>query len=812
MERGNPALLTTDAGSVPSAPGARRPPHHLPPQPTRLVDREEELTRLGALLSREEIRLLTLIGPGGVGKTRLAIAAAERAHDQFPGGVWFVDLTPVVDPTLVVPTIARVVGVRELPGQDLAATLAGFLSDRVCLLLLDNLEHLLAAVPALDALLVACPGLTLLVTSREPLHLRREQVVEIQPLSVPGAKRSSWTVANLATLPAIELFVDRAQAADSNFELTTDNAKALAELSRRLDGLPLAVELAAARIRLLKPAALLARMEHGLDLLRWDTADLPPRHRTLRATLDWSYALLSAEAQAVFRRLGVFAGGFTLEAMGAVAATDDLDVEPLEMMRGLADKHLVRVLQRTEEAPRFGLLATVREYALERLAESGETVATRDRHLAYYLALAEKAERTMLAPEETEWLIRLEHEVDNLRLAHEWASTRGNAEAVYRLVAALALFWVLRGYLKEGAEWIDAALARSYPADPALRARFLLGTGMVAVWSSDDDRAVAHFEGSLAAAWDAGNSALAARVLGWLGTVVYARGDAPRARALVAEMLVLARAADAGLLIGYAFLYRTLFAIGPHGSRREREQLRAELDEPVARLRAVGFRRALAVLLAGRARLLIDVDAPGATAALREALVLGRGEHDPLIFSFVPWLALVLLVERLPVEQVARLASGVAALAARSEAVGSRQMIDVFGSPHDRLVLARAIAAARETLGDAAFAAAEAAGRALTFEELLDELLAVLGDNEVALATTTSGAPHSQQRDSLISPREREVLARVAEGLTNKAIAEALFIAPSTVKYHVTSLLNKLDADNRAQLATIAAHSGLLAD
>ena len=309
------------------------------------------------------------------------------------------------------------------------------------------------------------------------------------------------------------------------------------------------------------------------------------------------------QEQAVFRRLGVFAGGFTLEAVEAVAATDELDVEPLDVVQGLVDKHLVRVLESAAgDEPRFGLLATVREYALERLAESGESEATRDRHLAYYLALAEQAERAMLGPDETRWLNRLDREIDNLRLAHDWAIARGDAEAEWRLVAALALFWVLARLSAGGRASGSMRRGRAHiEADPALRARFLEGAGLLALWSGDDDRAVAHFEGSLAAAQAAGDRALAAHVLGQLGTVVYAQGDVARARALIAEMLTLARAADSGLDIGYAYVWRVLIAIGPHGSPREREQLRGELDEPVARLREAGLHRDLADA-AGRPR------------------------------------------------------------------------------------------------------------------------------------------------------------------------------------------------------------------
>jgi DNA-binding CsgD family transcriptional regulator len=414
----------------------------------------------------------------------------------------------------------------------------------------------------------------------------------------------------------------------------------------------------------------------------------------------------------------------------------------------------------------------------------------------------------MPGSDEIPWLNRLDREMDSLRLAHEWAISRGDVEREWRLVAALAQFWVLRGYLREGTQWVEAALSRTYTPDWALRARFLKGAGLLAHWSGSSELAISHYEGSLAAAKATQDSITAAPVLGLMGTALYAQGSVARARILIAEMLTLARAADAGLLIGYAFVHRVLFAIGPHGSQRERELLRSELDEPVERLRLAGERRTLATLLACRARLLVDVDAAAAQTALQEALTLGRGVDAPLMCSMLPWLAMVLLAERLPAEQLARLAGGMAALTALGSTVGGRTAIDVFGAPQDRAALAQAVTRARKTLGEEAFAHEEAAGRAFSFDELLEALLAALAEEGALSAGTRTGCPSS----SLISPREREVLALLVHGRSNKAIAETLFVAPSTVKTHVSSLLTKLDADNRAGLATIAMQRRLLAD
>ncbi len=401
--------------------------------------------------------------------------------------------------------------------------------------------------------------------------------------------------------------------------------------------------------------------------------------------------------------------------MTAVAATPDLGIDALEVLAALVDKHLVRAVGSAGGEARFRLLVTVREYAREQLAESGDEEATRDRHLAYYLTLAEQGESAMLGPHEERWLSELESDMANLRLAQEWAILGGDGASEWSLVAAQAPFWVFRGYLREGTRRIEEALSRSHDADPVLRARLLDGAGTLAEWSGEDERAAAHFEASLRAAKAAGHPALTASAFGHLGALAYIKGDAVRARALVTEMLALARTADSGQMIGVAYVYLVLFAIGPHGSPREQERLRSELDRRAARLREVGDHRALAMLLAGRARQLVDVDAAAALAALREAVELARGLNDPLIISFVPWLASVLLAERLPAERVARLGV-VAALEARSRAVGGRTAIEVYGAPLDRAGFERVVAEARAALGDDVFAAAEAAGRDLSFE------------------------------------------------------------------------------------------------
>jgi predicted ATPase/DNA-binding XRE family transcriptional regulator len=435
---------------------------NLPPQLTPLVGRERERALVTQLLAREDVRLLTLTGPGGVGKTRLALQAAADLRGRFRAGVWFVSLAPVHDPGLVLSMLAQTLGVRESRSQPLWETLRTQLQPQQVLLLLDNFEHVLAAAPLVADLVAACPSIKALVTSRALLHVRGEHQFDVPPLETPDPETSLTrmpTVADVRRYTAIELFVQRARAIQPTFDLTPANAMVVASVCRRLDGLPLALELAAARIRLLSPSMLLARLEHRLAVLNAGACDMPERQQTLRATLDWSYHLLSDAEQRLFRRLGVFVGGWTLEAAEAVASELSIENEELkkdhdsdtftmfnshfsifEGLGSLLDKSLIQRHGNEADETRFTMLETTREYALEWLLSSDEAHALCRRHAAYYLALAEQAAPELTGSHQATWLKRLGREYDNLRAALSWVRQQGQTELGPRLAGALARF------------------------------------------------------------------------------------------------------------------------------------------------------------------------------------------------------------------------------------------------------------------------------------------------------------------------------------------------------------------------------------
>jgi predicted ATPase/DNA-binding SARP family transcriptional activator len=451
---------------------------NLPPQPTPLIGREREIEEVTDLLRRPEVRLVTLTGTGGTGKTRLAVQAAAALFDTFADGVVFVGLAPLQDPDLVLTTTAQALGVGAASRETLAADLARALRNRELLLLLDNFEHLLAAAPSVADLAAGTAGVKLLVTSRAPLHLSAEHVYPVSPLATPSGAED---VDGLLQCESVALFEKRAQAVRPDFAVTSANAGAVADVCSALDGLPLAIELAALRVGALPPAAMRRRLDHPLKLLVGGAQDAPERQRTLRATIDWSYELLDQAEQQLFVRLAVFAGGCTIEAAESVCG-DDLDV--VDGLGSLTEKGLTR-LEGSDEEPRFTLLETIREYALERLEDSGEASWRRRRHADYFLALAEEAEPNLIGTgSHGEWLERLERDHANLRAALDWLEASDESEDVLRLAAALGRFWKRKRHLGEGRRRLESAL-RAADRPAAARAKALSSAGGIALMCGD---------------------------------------------------------------------------------------------------------------------------------------------------------------------------------------------------------------------------------------------------------------------------------------------------------------------------------------
>jgi len=482
-------------------------PGALPLPPTALVGREREAAEVDALLRRDDLRALTLVGPGGVGKTHRALHAAHAAQERFADGAIFVDLTPLRDPALALPAVAQALGLTAQGSWPAAEVLAAHLRERQLLLVLDNCEHLLVAAPGVAALRAACPGLRVLATSRVALRVRGEQVYPLSPLAIPAPDRlpsldalELEEVAALEQIAAVALFVQRARAADPAFVLSPTNASAVAAICARLDGLPLAIELAAARVAALPPAALLARLARPLGVLVGGPRDAPARQWMLRDTIAWSYDLLSTVEQTLFRRLAPFAGGCVVEAVAAVCLLDGMPDEPLvgadvedvaEGLAALADAHLLGTPIGDNE-PRYTLLETVREYALEQIEASSEAEAIRGRHAAHYLALAEAAEARFHDAHLPRALDALDEELDNLRAALAWCVERGQAgdgptaERALALAADLYPFWLIRPHLREGVGWLDRLLPTPGAAAPtAGRVRALAVASGVALMARD---------------------------------------------------------------------------------------------------------------------------------------------------------------------------------------------------------------------------------------------------------------------------------------------------------------------------------------
>jgi len=513
----------------------------LPHPATALVGREREIEEVSGLLTqREDVRLVTLTGIGGVGKTRLAVEVAREASGHFPDGAMFVGLAPLSDPSLVVPTILRSLGMPEPEGRTPGEALIDHLRDRNFLLVLDNLEHLLGAAPEVAALIEACPHLVVLATSRAPLRIRGERDYPVPPLVLPASTRSPNEEEVLAS-PSGTLFVERARAASASFTLARENAPSVAQICWRLAGLPLALELAAAKVRFLDPATLLSRLDRALST-SW-ARDLPERQRTMRATLDWSHELLAAPERQLFRRLSVFSGGFSLEAAeGVDTSVDGHEQEVLDRLEVLVEQSLVIVEPGAGgyEA-RYGMLEPIRQYAREKLEESGEAEEVRRRHAEYYLALAEAADQKLRSPEQVSWLNRLETEHGNLRAAMGWLLDRRDTETAARLGWALWLFWYLRGHSGEGLSWMEEMLSFGEGALSArARARASCVAGMM-TFRLGREQPLTRLEAALDLFRSVSDTTGVAMATHFLGLTTLRAGDAERAEGYLGEGLRLCR-------------------------------------------------------------------------------------------------------------------------------------------------------------------------------------------------------------------------------------------------------------------------------
>jgi predicted ATPase/class 3 adenylate cyclase len=530
--------------------------HNLPPQLTPFIGREALTAEIRERLDRPAVRLLTLTGPGGTGKTRLALHVAADLVEEYADGVWLVPLAPVASAAMVASTIASTLGVRESAAEPIESSLRAYLGPRRLLLVLDNFEHVVDASPLVADLLSHCPDIQVLVTSRAPLHISGEYELPVPPLELPSSGRPLRLDDALAS-EAVRLFVDRARAVQNHFELTEDNAETIVAIGRRLDGLPLAIELAASRVRLLPPKAILARLDSRLTLLTGGGRDLPERQQTLRGAITWSHDLLDPAQQTLFRRLAVFAGGWTLDA--AESVTDFGNDLPLPVFDGLVALHdtsLIRLQEPVDSDagvdPRFAMLQTIQEFAAEQLVNSGELAQAKEAHASWFLDLALTAEPHLPGPSAVSWLDRLESEHDNLRGALDWLRSQGDGDRALTMAAALWRFWWLRGHVAEGRDQLEMALDVAGSVAAAARAAALDGAGVLAETQGDYDRAEALHLESLTLSRDRGDKTGIARALGNLGVVAFDRGDDDRAMALLEESLALAREIGDQLLVATA--------------------------------------------------------------------------------------------------------------------------------------------------------------------------------------------------------------------------------------------------------------------
>ena len=838
------------------------PQSRLPAPLTPLVGREQEIAAVCALLWRPEVRLVTLTGTGGVGKTRLALGVAAAVNADFADGICFVALAPLIDPGLVLSTIAQALGVQEQGSRPLLEGLQDHLREKQLLLLLDNFEQVVSAAPVVAELLVAAPRLRVLVTSRTSLHLSGEHEFVVPPLALPDL-RNLPPPDRLLQYGAIRLFVARAQAAHSAFVMTGENATAIAAICQQVDGLPLAIELAAGRSKLFAPQALLSRLRNRLKLLVGGAQDLPLRQQTLRGTIAWSYDLLGQDEKALFRRLAVFVGGCTLEAAEAVCtAQGDLLIDVLEAVAALVDKSLLRQETQADGQPRLLMLETIREYALERLKASGEAEAVRRQHAIFFLQFSEEAEPKIRGAEHFLWRTRLEVEHDNLRAALRWTLESQEAEMGMQLAFSLVAFWRASNQDREGRNWCEQVLAQpGTSARTAARAMALLAAGAMTMFQGDLPQAQLLLEESIAIGREVGRAAKrtlalalallaygallqgnlgAARELAeegvrlfrevgeaWgtalalnhLGRATLELGDPVAARPLLEESAALFRAGNMQRL---AMPLNTLGRVALR--QGDDTGARAYCEEALAVARATGDELFIAEALAQLGTVALHVgDSGQATALYQQSLTLiwTRGYRECIAEDLAGLAATASLLGQ--PERAARLFGAVEAL---------REVSGIRLSPLPRADYDRAVEGIRAHLDEATFAQAREKGRAMPLEQAIAEALATQDEpptgtkfpqvnEEETSSVVPPGTPLSPSPRALsprralkqhfggLTSREREVACLVAQGKSNRAIADELDVGVSTVEAHITHIFTKLGFSSRAQIAAWAVDKGL---